>query len=99
MRSRTRVTAEVAAAAGRLQVVGRAGVGVDNIDLGPCKQHGITVVNTPMASSVAVAELTFAMMLSLARRVPFADSAMKKGKWPKLTTMSTQLTTSLARLF
>lgn len=83
VRSRTRVTAEVAAAAGRLQVVGRAGVGVDNIDLGACKQHGITVVNTPMASSVGVAELTFAMMLSLARRVPFADSEMKKGKWPK----------------
>ncbi len=83
VRSRTKVTAEVVAAATKLEVVGRAGVGVDNIDLEACKRHGITVVNSPMAASVAVAELTLAFMLSLARRVPFADGQMKLGAWPK----------------
>ncbi len=83
VRSRTKVTADVVAAAEKLQVIGRAGVGVDNIDLKACKQHGITVVNSPMAASVAVAELTCALMLSLARRVPFGDSQMKQGEWPK----------------
>lgn len=83
VRGRTRVNADVAAAAARLQVIGRAGVGVDNIDLDACKQHGITIVNSPMAASVAVAELTLAMMLSLARRVPLADAEMKRGAWAK----------------
>jgi D-3-phosphoglycerate dehydrogenase len=83
VRSRTKVTAEVVAAATKLEVVGRAGVGVDNIDLEACKRHGITVVNSPMAASVAVAELTLAFMLCLARRVPFADGQMKLGAWPK----------------
>ena len=83
VRGRTRVNADVAAAAALLQVIGRAGVGVDNIDLDACKQHGITVVNSPMAASVAVAELTLAMMLSLARRVPLADAEMKRGAWTK----------------
>ncbi|HJN41012.1 MAG TPA: hydroxyacid dehydrogenase [Anaerolineales bacterium] len=83
VRSRTKVMAEVVAAATKLDVVGRAGVGVDNIDLEACKRHGITVVNSPMAASVAVAELTLAFMLCLARRVPFADTRMKQGEWPK----------------
>jgi len=83
VRSRTKVTADLVAAAAQLQVIGRAGVGVDNIDLDACKQRGIIVVNSPMAASVAVAELTFGMMLSLARRLPFIDAEMKKGRWPK----------------
>ncbi len=83
VRSRTKVTADVVAAAGQLRVIGRAGVGVDNIDLKACKQHGITVVNSPAAASLAVAELTFALMLGLSRRVPFADGRMKGGEWPK----------------
>ena len=83
VRSRTKVTPEIVAAADHLKVVGRAGVGVDNIDLDACRQSGITVVNSPLAASIAVAELTFALMLSLARNTPRADAAMKKGEWIK----------------
>ena len=91
VRSRTRVNADVAAAAALLQVIGRAGVGVDNIDLDACKQHSITVVNSPVAASIAVAELTLAMMLSLARSVPLADAEMKKGAWSKKRLKGVQL--------
>lgn len=83
VRSRTKVTAEVIQAAKKLKVIGRAGVGVDNIDLHSAKQHGITVVNAPTAATVAVAELAMALMLSLARDVAQADEAMKQGKWIK----------------
>jgi D-3-phosphoglycerate dehydrogenase len=83
VRGRTKVTAAVFEAAGRLKVVGRAGVGVDNIDLAAAKDHGVTVVNAPRSTSRAVAELTLALMLSLARSVPRADAAMKSGQWIK----------------
>ncbi|NWG34138.1 MAG: hypothetical protein HXY42_06820 [Chloroflexi bacterium] len=83
VRGRTRVTASVIDAASRLKVIGRAGVGVDNIDLEAAKRHGITVVNAPTSTSVAVAELTFGLLLALAREIPRADSAMKQGKWLK----------------
>jgi D-3-phosphoglycerate dehydrogenase len=84
VRGRTKVTAEVfAAAGGRLKVVGRAGVGVDNIDLKAAKEHGVTVVNSPTATSVAVAELTLALMLGVAREVPRGDACMKANKWIK----------------
>lgn len=83
VRSRTQVTAEVLAGAGQLKVIGRAGVGVDNIDLQAARQHGAAVVNTPVSTSVAVAELTLALMLALLREVPRADSAMKQGQWIK----------------
>jgi len=83
VRGRTKVTADVFNAAARLKVVGRAGVGVDNIDLKAARQHGVRVVNAPQSTSLAVAELTFAMLLSTARAVPMADSGMKGGKWLK----------------
>jgi D-3-phosphoglycerate dehydrogenase len=83
IRGRTRVTAPVIDAASKLKVIGRAGVGVDNIDLEAARNRGIFVVNTPMSTTVAVAELAFGLMLSLAREIPRADSAMKQGKWPK----------------
>ena len=83
IRGRTRVTAPVIDAASKLKVIGRAGVGVDNIDLEAARNKGILVVNTPMSTTVAVAELAFGLMLSLAREIPRADSAMKQGKWPK----------------
>ena len=83
IRGRTRVTAPVIDAASKLKVIGRAGVGVDNIDLEAARKRGILVVNTPMSTTVAVAELAFGLMLSLAREIPRADSAMKQGKWPK----------------
>ncbi|MFQ5616029.1 MAG: hydroxyacid dehydrogenase [Anaerolineales bacterium] len=83
VRGRTKVTAEVLSAAGRLKVVGRAGVGVDNIDLTAAQSRGVTVVNSPTATTVAVAEHTLALMLSLARKIPTADATMKAGKWAK----------------
>ena len=83
VRGRTKVTASVMEAASKLKVVGRAGVGVDNIDLEAAKKRNIAVVNTPMSTTVAVAELTFGLMLSLARDIPRADGAMKQGKWLK----------------
>ena len=83
VRSRTKVTAQVLDAAPHLKVIGRAGVGVDNIDLEAAKAHGVTVVNAPTSTSLAVAELTLGLMLALAREIPRADSGMKQGKWLK----------------
>ncbi len=83
VRGRTRVTASVFEAGSRLKVVGRAGVGVDNVDLEVAKSRGVIVVNAPMSTSLAVAELTFGLMLALAREIPRADSTMKQGEWKK----------------
>jgi len=83
VRSRTKVTAQLFDATTRLKVIGRAGVGVDNIDLEAAKAHGVTVVNAPMSTSLAVAELTLGLMLALAREIPRADAGMKNGDWLK----------------
>ncbi len=83
VRGRTKVTAAVFDAAARLKVVGRAGVGVDNIDLTAARSHGVTVVNAPKSTSLAVAELALGMMFSLARMLPKADASMKQGQWIK----------------
>ena len=83
VRGRTKVTEAVLAAAPHLKVVGRAGVGVDNIDLAAAKAYQVTVVNSPLATTVAVAELTLSLMLSLVRELPRADASMKAGKWLK----------------
>jgi D-3-phosphoglycerate dehydrogenase / 2-oxoglutarate reductase len=83
VRSRTKVTPAVLDAAPRLKVVGRAGVGVDNIDLVAAKAHHVTVVNAPQSTSQAVAEHTLALILALARELPRADAAMKSGQWIK----------------
>lgn len=91
VRSRTKVSAEVFSAAGRLKVVGRAGVGVDNIDLEAASAHGVTVVNAPTSTSLAVAELTLGLMLSLAREIPRADTGMKQGEWLKKELAGTEL--------
>jgi D-3-phosphoglycerate dehydrogenase len=83
VRGRTKVNAAVFAAGKKLKVVGRAGVGVDNIDLDAAHTHGVTVVNSPLATTTAVAELTLGMMLSLVREIARADATMKAGKWIK----------------
>jgi D-3-phosphoglycerate dehydrogenase len=70
-------------AGSRLKAIGRAGVGVDNIDLDAAKKHNVTVVNAPMSTSMAVAELTFGLLLAIAREIPRADAGMKKGVWLK----------------
>ena len=83
VRGRTKVTASVLSAASRLKVIGRAGVGVDNIDLEAAKKRDLTVVNAPMSTSLAVAELTFGLLLAMAREIPRADAGMKQGQWLK----------------
>lgn len=83
VRSRTKVTPEVFEAGKKLKVVGRAGVGVDNINLASAAAHGVTVVNAPKSTSVAVAELALGLMLGLARSIAIADSSMKGGQWIK----------------
>ena len=83
VRGRTKVTPAVFAAAKNLKVVGRAGVGVDNIDLNAAKEAKVTVVNSPLATTVSVAELTLGLMLSVVRDIPRADATMKAGKWLK----------------
>ena len=83
VRSATKVTSDVIKAGKKLKVIGRAGVGVDNIDMGAATERGIVIVNSPTASSITVAEHTIGLMLSLARNIPFADSSLKSRKWEK----------------
>lgn len=83
VRGLTRVTSAVLEAASRLKVIGRAGVGVDNIDLEAAKKHHVAVVNAPISTTVAVAELTIGLLLALAREIPRADASMKQGDWIK----------------
>ena len=83
VRGQTRVTPAVLEAAARLRVIGRAGVGVDNIDLEAAKKHKVAVVNAPTSTTVAVAELAFGLLLALAREIPRADTGMKRGEWLK----------------
>ena len=83
VRSETQVTQKVLEAAPQLRVVGRAGVGVDNIDVEAATARGVVVMNTPFGNAVTTAEHTIALMLALARRVPAADRSTRAGKWEK----------------
>lgn len=83
VRSRTKVTKDLLASATNLKVIGRAGVGVDNIDSEAAKARSIAVLNTPDALTNAVAEFTIGLMLTLSRRINSADSSMRAGKWAK----------------
>ena len=83
VRSATRVTSAVLAAGARLEVVGRAGAGVDTIDVDAATERGVVVMNTPGGNTTAVAEHTLALLLALARRIPAADAALKGGRWEK----------------
>ena len=83
VRSATKVTAPLIAAAPALRVIARAGTGVDNVDVPAASARGIVVMNAPGANSISVAELALAQILALARHLPAADAAMKQGKWEK----------------
>jgi D-3-phosphoglycerate dehydrogenase len=83
VRSKTRVTESVISAAPCLMAIGRAGAGVDNIDLGAATRRGVVVVNAPYGNTVSVAEHTLAMLLALVRRIPHGDSALREGHWAK----------------
>lgn len=81
VRSETRVTRNVIQAAKELQVVGRAGVGVDNVEVEAATERGIVVMNTPSGNTISTAELTFSMLMALARKIPQAHGSMKAGEW------------------
>lgn len=91
VRSETKVTAEVIAAGERLKVIGRAGTGVDNIDVGAATQRGIVVMNAAGGNSVTTAEHTIALLLSMARKTPQANASLKSGKWDKKRFLGTEL--------
>ncbi len=91
VRSGTRVTREVLAAATRLKVVARAGVGVDNIDVDAATEFGILVVNAPTGNIVAAAEHTIALLMALARRVPHAHMSMTRGEWDRKRFMGVEV--------
>lgn len=91
VRSAVKVTKEVLARAPKLRIVGRAGVGVDNVDLAAATDAGVLVMNTPGGNAVSVAEHTLALMLSLARSVPQASASTKSGKWEKKKFLGNEL--------
>lgn len=83
VRSETKVTADVLAAAANLKIIGRAGVGVDNIDVPEATRRGIIVVNSPGGNTIAAAELTMALLLAMARNIPSANASLKGGEWKR----------------
>ncbi len=91
VRSETRVSADIIEAGRRLRVIGRAGAGVDNIDLEAATRLGVLVVNAPSGNTVAAAEHTIALMLALSRHVPQADQAVKAGRWERSRFLGTEL--------
>ena len=92
IRSATKVTADVIAEASTLKVVGRAGIGVDNVDIPAATARGVVVMNTPFGNSVTTAEHAIAMMMALARQIPSADSSTRASKWEKSKYMGVELT-------
>lgn len=91
VRSRTKVTADVISAGKNLKIIGRAGSGVDNIDIEAAKKRKITVVNTPEANSEAVAELTIGLIINLIRHIHKAHESMKRGEWEKKMFSGTEI--------
>ena len=91
VRSQTQVTADVIKAAENLKIIGRAGVGVDNIDVEAATQHGIIVINAPEGNMISAAEHTIAMMMSLSRNIPQANQSMKSGKWDRKAFMGVEV--------
>lgn len=83
VRSATRVTRQLLAEAPRLKAVGRAGVGVDNVDVAAATDHGIAVFNAPGGNTIAAAELTVALLISVARKIPAAEASVRSGRWDR----------------
>lgn len=91
VRSQPKITAAVIAAAKKLKVVGRAGVGVDNVDVEAATERGIIVMNTPSGNTISTAEHTFSLLLSLARSIPQAHASMKAGQWDRKSFQGVEL--------
>src|SRR5213075_2215691 len=83
VRSQTKVTADVLKAGGKLRVVGRAGVGVDNVDVEAATRRGVVVLNAPGGNTISTAEHAFSLLLNVARKIPQADAAVRGGKWDR----------------
>ncbi|CAM3126350.1 D-3-phosphoglycerate dehydrogenase [Sphingomonas antarctica] len=92
IRSSTKVTKEILAAATNLKVIGRAGIGVDNVDIPAASAQGVVVMNTPFGNSITTAEHAIALMFALARQLPEADASTQAGKWEKNRFMGVELT-------
>ena len=91
VRSATTITKKIIDAGKKLKVLGRAGIGVDNIDINAATDKGIVVMNTPFGNSITTAEHTISLMMSLARNIPQATYSTKLGKWEKSKFMGTEL--------
>jgi len=91
VRSATKVTKDIISAGDKLKIIGRAGVGLDNVDVEAASKKGIIVVNTPGGNTISTAEHTFSMMLALSRSIPQADLSMKKGEWERKKFMGTEV--------
>ena len=83
IRSATKVTPDIIEAADNLKVIGRAGIGLDNVDIPAASQRGIVVMNTPEGNTITTAEHTIAMIFALSRNIPQATASLKEGKWEK----------------
>ncbi|MEO0914114.1 MAG: hydroxyacid dehydrogenase, partial [Pseudomonadota bacterium] len=92
IRSATKVTAELIEKADNLKVIGRAGIGVDNVDIPAASSKGIVVMNTPFGNSITTAEHAIAMMFAVARQIPSADASTQAGKWEKSKFMGSEIT-------
>ncbi|HTM96176.1 MAG TPA: hydroxyacid dehydrogenase, partial [Croceibacterium sp.] len=92
IRSATKVTKEIIDAATRLKVIGRAGIGVDNVDIPYASGKGVVVMNTPFGNSITTAEHAIAMIMALARQIPAADRRTQAGEWPKNDFMGVEVT-------
>ncbi len=92
IRSATKVTAEMLSAASNLKVIGRAGIGVDNVDVSAATSRGVVVMNTPHGNTITTAEHAIAMLFATARQIPAADASTQAGKWEKSRFMGVELT-------
>jgi D-3-phosphoglycerate dehydrogenase / 2-oxoglutarate reductase len=98
IRSATKATAKLLESAAKLKVIGRAGIGVDNVEIPAATQRGIIVMNTPFGNSITTAEHAIAMMFALARQIPDADRTTQEGKWEKNKYMGVELTAKVLGL-
>ncbi|MFQ5786890.1 MAG: hydroxyacid dehydrogenase, partial [Thermodesulfobacteriota bacterium] len=99
VRSSTQVTREVIAEAEKLKIIGRAGIGVDNIDCSASTERGVVVINTPSGNATTTAEHTIAMLMSLSRHIPQADKSMYQGAWEKSKFTGTEITGKVLGIF
>jgi D-3-phosphoglycerate dehydrogenase len=98
IRSASKITEKIIAAANNLKVIGRAGIGVDNVDIPAATKKGIIVMNTPFGNSITTAEHAISLMLSLARQIPEADASTRAGKWEKNRFMGVEVTSKVLGL-